>query len=194
MEPTLSLVLFFLGAFGLAYLAGHSVITMPFRELIGGPIEKPRMFLGFFVALIECPACFGTWIGGTAGALMPGLFLQSTWWAGLLLGACATAAVNLMLGKACGLMPEGPDPMKEEFMRLVQSQIMRANEPLDWRFPPPAIDPLNEQPSEDTLTADDVAAMDRLPRPRGGQHVIARVANEGLNDSALQMTDDKAGV
>lgn len=122
----ISLALYFLAAFGLAYVVGHSAISMPVRLLIGGPEGQPRAFLGFLVALLECPACFGTWTGLVAGAFLPGLFQQSTWWAGALVAACATAGLNFIIGKATGLMPGEPDPMREQLAAMIMAQMQQS--------------------------------------------------------------------
>lgn len=115
-----SLVLYYLAAFGLAYIAGHSVISEPLRTFVGGTIDRPRPFFGWIVSLVECPACFGTWIGALAGALDPSLFLQGSVLMGAGVGALTTCAINLLLGKRAGLMPGEPDPMKERIAALME--------------------------------------------------------------------------
>lgn len=121
----IGLVIYFLAAFGLAYIVGHSVISQPVRTFIGGPVDKPRAYLGLFIALIECPACFGTWIGLVAGAIYPILFWSASWWVGAIVGACATAGVNFMLGTWTGLMPNDaePDPIRAKLAALVEQQL-----------------------------------------------------------------------
>ena len=115
-----SLVLYYLAAFGLAYIAGHSVISEPLRTFVGGTIDRPRPFFGWIVSLVECPACFGTWIGALAGALDPSLFLQGSVLMGAGVGALTTCAINLLLGKRAGLMPSEPDPTKERLAALME--------------------------------------------------------------------------
>lgn len=61
-----------LAAFGLAYVVGHSSISLPFRMLLdpGEDYTRPREALRAFVlTLAECPACFGFWTGACAGML-----------------------------------------------------------------------------------------------------------------------------
>jgi len=61
-----------LAAFGLAYIVGHSSISLPFRMLLdpGDNYTRPREALRAFVlTLAECPACFGFWTGACAGML-----------------------------------------------------------------------------------------------------------------------------
>lgn len=115
-----SLVLYYLAAFGLAYIAGHSVISEPLRTFVGGTIDRPRPFFGWIVSLVECPACFGTWIGALAGALEPSLFLQGSVLMGAGVGALTTCAINLLLGKRAGLMPSEPDPTRERLAALME--------------------------------------------------------------------------
>lgn len=128
------LALYFLSAFGLAYLVGHSVISRPVRTLIGGPVDKPRAYFGLLVALLECPACFGTWTGAAVGAAMPGLFFSSSsWMAGAMIGACATAGANFILGTLTHLMPESEDPMKTAALAMLQAsqeQLNRERSPI----------------------------------------------------------------
>lgn len=78
----LILALYFLAAFGLAFIVGQSKISHPFRVLIGGAKEDDGIdfydsksqlnvpmpplipYLGpFLVSLAECPGCLGFWIG-----------------------------------------------------------------------------------------------------------------------------------
>jgi hypothetical protein len=71
------LVAYLLAAFGLAFIVGHSEISVGFRRFIGGrparvtddggfvPGEPGRIGRPgeFLCALVECPACFGFWTG-----------------------------------------------------------------------------------------------------------------------------------
>ncbi len=98
---TLSLVLFFLAAFGLAFVLGFSKISLPFREALsrGGVVG------GFFVALVECPGCLGFW-EGLAGWFWRGAF-DLPLGAGLLAGlvfALAVSGTNMVLGRYVGLV------------------------------------------------------------------------------------------
>lgn len=140
-----SLVLYYLAAFGLAYIAGHSVISEPLRTFVGGTIDRPRPFFGWIVSLVECPACFGTWIGALAGALDPSLFLQGSVLMGAGVGALTTCAINLLLGKRAGLMPSEPDPTKERLAALMEfaaRQMLAQPSPADHRqVLPPYVSP-----------------------------------------------------
>lgn len=63
---------------------------------------RPR---DFFVELVECPACFGTWTGLALGLLMPTLLpLELPRAAAGLALATFTAATNYLLGRASGLV------------------------------------------------------------------------------------------
>ncbi len=124
-----ALALYFLGAFGLAYIIGGSAISAPLRSWIGGPLDKPRPYFGLVIALLECPACFGTWTGAFFGCIRPRLFLADSWWIGILIGACTTAAVNLLLGKMAGLMPAPEDPAREQILTMMKSTADHLNPP-----------------------------------------------------------------
>lgn len=70
----------------------------------------PRSVLrDFFLELLECPACFGTWTGGVVGFFVPelvGLVVTADIhrvYAALTLAAF-TAATNFLIGRASGLV------------------------------------------------------------------------------------------
>lgn len=178
----MNLVLYFLAAFGLAYIVGHSAISMPLRLFIAGPSEKPRVFFTTLIELIECPACLGTWIGLIVGGLEPSLFLQSWWLMGALAGGCATAGVNFLLATWAGLIGD-EDPaeahMKGMLMHVVQRQLMSMQED-----PEPAMDPIHEQPPSDTFTEHDERQLDLL---KAAPHPLDQ-------NGPLGVTDDKAGI
>lgn len=60
-----------IAAFGFSYIVGHSTISLPFRKMIEPEKDDTRVWSmaarNIFLALIECPACFGTWIGLALG-------------------------------------------------------------------------------------------------------------------------------
>lgn len=93
-------VLYFLAAFGFAFIVGHSKISLAFREWLAA---RGGLFL-WFAQLLECPACLGFWIGLVA-------VLTSTvtvpfgprWFAAMVL-ACATSGSNLLASKWVGLV------------------------------------------------------------------------------------------
>lgn len=119
-----TLLLFWLAAFGFAFVVGHSKISLPFRQWLGGWVDtqvtpnvqtgevhgsitthKPAVpVLGpFVVALAECPGCLGVWIG--AAAVLAGLVsLPFSFWVSVAVCAFATSAVNLLLAKWVGLV------------------------------------------------------------------------------------------
>lgn len=105
-------LLWTLAHFGLAYVVGHSVITLPFRTSLWAPNREvltlrdaQRVFL---VTLLECPACFGFWAGGVAivfvapfvGAVrsFPPYVLAPAF-------ALATSGSNYLLARLAGLIP-----------------------------------------------------------------------------------------
>ena len=100
----LSLFVWLLAAFGLAYIVGHSVISLPVRLYLAGTEEVPGVSPGI-VTLLECPACFGTWCGAIAGAFAPQWFGTDSTWLGCALGACMTCGANYCLGRATGILP-----------------------------------------------------------------------------------------
>jgi hypothetical protein len=111
----LELLFFLAGAFGLAYIVGHSTISLPFRRWLGGTPELPPTetspgmpavpgALGpvgdFLCEMLECPACFGFWIGLVGGSA---LFFDAVPWPQRLgwsfwLG-CVTSGHNFMMGR-----------------------------------------------------------------------------------------------
>lgn len=141
----LLLVLHTFTAFGLAYAAGHSKISLPLRMHFSNSFATVRctgcglLFLAtpawngrvhvcpgcrrqyedidrvepFLLQLIECPACFGWWIGFFTGLILecfPLLHPSHARWqlaAALLLPfvlAFYTAGTNYLLGRATGLI------------------------------------------------------------------------------------------
>lgn len=58
-----TLVVYLLATFGFCYAVGHSRISLPFRELMA-----KVYVLSPVLALIECPACLGWWVGAAAAA------------------------------------------------------------------------------------------------------------------------------
>lgn len=68
----MGLFFYTVAAFGLAYIVGHSAISLPFRMAVdpGPDVDSPaKVFWAWFLMLIECPACFGFWTGLFAGML-----------------------------------------------------------------------------------------------------------------------------
>lgn len=102
----MSLFLYFAAAFGLAFIVGHSYITRPVREVL--VLRAPTL-----VILLECPACFGTWVGTFVGLIAPGLFgFDGVWDQRLLAGVtagCATAGVNYALAVWTRIIPTQVD-------------------------------------------------------------------------------------
>lgn len=95
----MTLIVYTVAAFGLAYVLGHAVITQRLREELFN-----RSSLGMWlVLLLECPACCGFWIGFGAGAY--GLVLgELSPWLRTFLVAFYTAGANFLLGRATKLI------------------------------------------------------------------------------------------
>lgn len=131
------MILFLLAAFGLAYICGHSTISLPLRKWMGGTPFRVRVkgeiiegvspedaklldgaqlvpakpgafgpFGDFLTSLIECPACFGFWIGLVAGLTgfvpMPHEGISAFAWP-MTLG-CITAGSNFGLSRLTRLI------------------------------------------------------------------------------------------
>lgn len=102
---------FLLGSFGLAYIVGHSTISLPLRILLGGTKgsaevdggmgyvtpPKPGAFgpAGEFLCeLLECPACLGFWTGLVGGLTVFTLPLVASFGLGLVVSGS-----NFILGR-----------------------------------------------------------------------------------------------
>lgn len=101
----LALAFWFLVAFGFCYVVGHARVSLGVRTLLAGDESNPLR--AWFVALIECPACLGFWVGLVGGWLLPALVpdVFPRWATAPALGL-ATSAVGYMLGRATGWIHE----------------------------------------------------------------------------------------
>jgi hypothetical protein len=115
----LGLLFYTVAAFGLAYIVGHSAISLPLRILMEPPdLRGPQdAFRAWALMLIECPACFGFWtglLGGMVYAALDGpLYPQEGVLARLLFAvglALYTCGANFILARFTGLIPA---PTKE---------------------------------------------------------------------------------
>jgi hypothetical protein len=93
----IDLFIYSLAAFGLAYIVGWSKLSLPLRERL-----NPK---SLFLALLECPACLGTWVGFAAGywAWSRG-FSSLGWQMSVAVGGLYTCASNLILARLTGLL------------------------------------------------------------------------------------------
>lgn len=89
-----------LALFGLAYIVGHSKLSLPVRLAIEPP-DEPKNFMwairSLFNTMIECVACFGFWQGlfvSWVGFWAP---FGGSWWQIIATG-CLVAATNLLMG------------------------------------------------------------------------------------------------
>lgn len=99
------LIVYTFAVFGLAYIVGHSYITQGLRDRLMAQGGAP---LGYAVrrtigTLIECPACFSTWVGGLVGLAVAPYFDMPTWLCIITL-ACYSAATSFSLGKLTRLI------------------------------------------------------------------------------------------
>jgi hypothetical protein len=102
MEIGLIVLAFYsVSAFGFAYVVGHSVISMPVREWIA---RHPGHYWQLFLAVIECPACFGWWVGFAGGIAA---FIADPFVSGLLpvFLPFYTAGSNYILARLTGITP-----------------------------------------------------------------------------------------
>lgn len=106
------LAIYFLAAFGLAYVVGHSVISKPWREVIaiyaygndGGTSDKR---LAWLLTLIECPMCFSWWVGlvcGLIGWRYEFVRFDLAPWALPIVLPWATTASSFIIAKITGLV------------------------------------------------------------------------------------------
>jgi len=118
------LTIWTLAAFGLAYIIGHSTITLPFRTWLIGPMRLDRQvndqdqivsehwapevwWRGKVVQFLECPACLGFWegvAGGIWSAAAGGGSSAVPPWSLPIAAALYTCATNFLLARASGLM------------------------------------------------------------------------------------------
>lgn len=97
----LLLPIYTFAVFGLAYIVGHSVISVPVRDRLAewGGSGTLRSALGVtLVTMLECPACFSTWVGGIVG-IFAAPHLGWPRWIAIIALACYSAATSLILGK-----------------------------------------------------------------------------------------------
>ena len=95
--------IYFAAAFGLAFIVGHSQISLPIRVLV----HRMGALGRFVVELLECPACFGFWTGFfwvvvPGSSMLPVLLPTGRLGWALVLG-CATSGVNFFLANYSGL-------------------------------------------------------------------------------------------
>jgi hypothetical protein len=90
----IALIFYSFAAFGLAYVAGHAVITRWIREWMFNHGVIPKTI----VMLVECAACFGFWTGFIFGLVMNFSLIFS-----IVIGLYTTGS-NTLLGKIAGIM------------------------------------------------------------------------------------------
>ena len=93
----LTLLVYTVSAFGLAYIVGHAQITLAFRAAWADTGKLP-----WLLDLVECPACFGFWIG-----LATSIFWSSLFNAPFnIMLPFYTSGANFLLGRLTGLVPK----------------------------------------------------------------------------------------
>jgi hypothetical protein len=96
VEWPVVLFVYSFAAFGLAYIAGHARISLPIRQA-----WQDAGLSAFLLELVECPACFGFWIG--VGATVAAIWLGADTPLVALL-PFYTSGSNYVLGRATGLI------------------------------------------------------------------------------------------
>jgi hypothetical protein len=95
-----------MASFGLAWIIGHSKLTLPIREMLDDAAEDEFGQMRYFrpavvtiLLLMECPGCLGFhigWIAHVSGIV----HLFPTWYA----AALYTCSVGITLGLLTGLV------------------------------------------------------------------------------------------
>lgn len=90
-------VMYFLAAFGFAYVIGHSKISLPFREVLAPPVDvtSPSVWARHtLLSLMECAPCCGFWTGIVTAKL--GLMGFTNDWPTAIILGFITVATNLL--------------------------------------------------------------------------------------------------
>lgn len=99
----MSLFIYTISVLGLAFIVGHSKISVPFREWLADLRERRNYVAGFFLEMFECAACFSFHIGWIVA--LCGFRLG---YGALLLDAAVLAlyscGASLLLGKFAGIV------------------------------------------------------------------------------------------
>jgi hypothetical protein len=104
VPSTQLLLVFTVAAFGLAYIVGHSKISLLPREALA---KSTNPIAVVFLLLIECPACLGFWIGGVSAVVwLGGIHGYDLTY--VLLMALYTSGSNFILGRVTGLISDNP--------------------------------------------------------------------------------------
>lgn len=101
MNDSMAVALFlhFTASFGVAFVLGHSVISLPLRNWL-----QNRGAVGsFLLALFECPACLGWWLGATSAIFGLMALVVTPTLLGVMSSAFATSAVNLIAARIVGM-------------------------------------------------------------------------------------------
>jgi hypothetical protein len=94
-------IVYTVAAFGLAYIVGHSRISRPVRLALW---DVGGFWAQTFVTLLECPACFGFWIGLAMG--LAAFNCNVLPWPAILAFPFYTTGMNFLLGRATGLITD----------------------------------------------------------------------------------------
>ena len=103
----LALAFYVLAVFGFCFAVGHAGVSQGVRESMA---YWQRPLTDWLLALVQCPACLGFWVGLGTGAVHPALVPFELVWplAALALGFF-TCGANYVLGVATGWISEAGD-------------------------------------------------------------------------------------
>lgn len=97
----MNLLIYSFAVFGLAWVVGHSKISLPFRLWFA----KLGPFGLLFVTMLECVGCFSFHIGWITW--LAGIRLTGSWshtWLDVIVAALYTAASSLVIGRFVGVV------------------------------------------------------------------------------------------
>jgi hypothetical protein len=101
-----NLFIYSFAVFGLAWVVGHSKISLPFRKALDTiDLNTSDYVRRFLLAMIECVGCFSFHVGWISWLV--GIHLTGTWgpsWVGMIVAALYTATSSLVIGRFAGVV------------------------------------------------------------------------------------------
>lgn len=96
----INILIYAIASIGFAYIVGQSEISFSIRMWLSTRVP-------WFVRLIECPVCFGTWVGFFFGWWLNPLSLNMHPISIEIVTAAFTAGSNLLLARLAGIYVPG---------------------------------------------------------------------------------------
>lgn len=96
----LALIVYTVASFGLSWIVGHSRASRPIRLAL---YDSGGLLANLVVEMLECPGCFGAWLGFFV-ALSVHLIFRDVTAAIFIVFPTYTAGSNYLLGRATGLI------------------------------------------------------------------------------------------